>query len=171
MSRDPIYVARLDGQEDGWTPPAFIRRVRHAHTEDFPLDAPVVGTWHKEALCALPLYHHLDWTTSSTRGWDARIASRICMRCPVQRQCREEADRTEGDADYSRLSTIRAGETPKQRAIRRTEPFHSAAATAAASTHLHGPGTANRQELLPGDRSAAAVPVAGVHGSPSLFPE
>jgi hypothetical protein len=36
-----------------------------------------------------------------------------------------------------------------------------AAATAAASTSLHGPGTANGSPPLPGDRSAVAVGVAG----------
>lgn len=46
-----------------------------------------------------------------------------------------------------------------------------AIATAAASTHLHGPGTANGSPPLPGDRSAAAVGTAEVHGSPSHLPE
>ena len=42
-----------------------------------------------------------------------------------------------------------------------------AIATAAASTHLHGPGTANGSPPLPGDRSAADVGTAGVEAPPS----
>ena len=46
-----------------------------------------------------------------------------------------------------------------------------AAAVAAASTSLRGPGTANGSPPLPGDRDAAASTMAGVHGSPSHLPE
>lgn len=69
--------------------------------------------WMGDALCAqvAPDLWHPEGT-GSTYG-DAR---RICERCPVQRQCTDFAQESEGDVAHSHRHGLWGGELPKQRA-------------------------------------------------------
>lgn len=97
-----LRIAHTEGQEDGEVPHGYTRR----YTETVDRTLPVVGTWHRKAECAK--HPEIDMVGGS------RFAKVLCRRCPVLRQCGEEAIALEGGSRDVMVG-VRGGLTVKER--------------------------------------------------------
>jgi WhiB family redox-sensing transcriptional regulator len=73
----------------------------------------VTGRWRQWAACARPgvnpdLFY-------PEKGQSGRAAKAICARCPVARQCLDDALASPAESDHG----VRAGTSPKQRRLLR----------------------------------------------------